>query len=89
MRLRVYSIYDSGVKAFISPLTFRSEAEAFRTFSDAYNQPESPFKKYPLDYSLMFLGYWDDGTGQFEMETAPSIALTAAQVPGYLEGLRQ
>ncbi|QCQ84863.1 nonstructural protein [Blackfly microvirus SF02] len=65
MKMQVFSIFDKAVSAYLPPFYTRSKGEAVRSFSEAANDPSSQFNKHMLDYSLMFMGEWDDNSGEF------------------------
>lgn len=70
-KLRVYSVFDSKVGAYMSPFYVRSRGEAMRSFGDAVNDENHPFHKHPGDYTLFDLGEYDEGSGKFTNESTP------------------
>lgn len=71
MILKVYSIYDSAVQVWRSPLFARAKGEILRSFVEAVNKPDTEFAKNPSDYILFELGSFDDSTGKFSLYDAP------------------
>lgn len=71
MLLQVYSVYDSGVQSWLSPMFFRSKGEMLRAWSAAVNNPESKFAQHPQDYCLFDLGTWDDDKCKFDLHKSP------------------
>lgn len=69
--LKVYSVFDSKVGAFMHPFFMRSRGEALRGWIDAVNDPQTQFNKHPEDFSLMELGEYDERTGKFANEITP------------------
>lgn len=65
MILRVYAVMDSAVGAYLPPLVFRSDEEATRAFADACTT-QGQFVKHAADYSLWYLGTFNDATGVVE-----------------------
>lgn len=65
MRLHVYTVYDKAIGAFMQPFFVRAKGEALRSFSDACNDEKSNFYRHAADYTLMFLGEFDDSNGLF------------------------
>lgn len=63
MGLKIFSVYDSKVEAYLPPHTLRSTGEALRVFAELSNNPEVEFCKHPGDYTLFELGEWDETTG--------------------------
>ena len=60
MKLKIFSVFDSKVAAYMNPFFARSTAEAVRIFSDAVNSSQQGFKSHAEDYTLFELGVWDD-----------------------------
>lgn len=71
MLLKVYSIYDSKVEAYLPPLFFKSKGEFLRSFGEAVNDPKSTISKYPSDYTAFELGSWDDCKCIFDLYKVP------------------
>ncbi|UDN67785.1 nonstructural protein [robinz microvirus RP_117] len=65
MKLQMFAVYDSAVTAYMPPFFTRSKGEALRSFSDACNSKDSNFNKYAADYTLYFVGEYDDVTANF------------------------
>lgn len=66
MKLRVYTVFDKAVNAYLQPFFCRSKGEAIRSFTEACADPKSNFGKYPVDYTLVELGEYDDVAGLFD-----------------------
>lgn len=76
MKYKVFAIFDSKVKAFITPFFQRSSGEAIRAFSDAVGDVNSGFCKHPEDYTLFELGEFEDMDASFQLlETPHSLGL--------------
>lgn len=65
-KLQILAVYDVAVGAFMRPMFVPSKGVAVRSFQDEVGNKESPMNKHPEDYSLMFLGVYDEETGSFE-----------------------
>ena len=63
---KVYSIYDSKAEVYTLPYFSKMEAEAIRYFSNWVNDPNHQFGKNPEDYTLFYIGEYDDNLGTFE-----------------------
>lgn len=63
MKLLMFSVYDKAVKAYMQPFFSRSRGEALRSFVDACNDEKRDLKKHATDFTLHYLGEWDDGSG--------------------------
>jgi len=76
MKLKMFSVFDSKVGAFMNPFFVRSTAEAIRVFSDAVSNPQQGFCKHPEDYTLFEIGSWDDQTAAIDhLDTPHSLGL--------------
>lgn len=64
MKLEMYSVYDKAVDAFMQPFFCRTKGEAFRSFNVAVNEEKSIFARNAPDYSLYYVGTWDDKDGR-------------------------
>lgn len=79
MKMLVFAVYDSAVKAFNQPLFFRSKGEAVRSFTDACNDPSTGFVKHAADYSFFEIGEYDDASASFAIRPAPVRVITALE----------
>lgn len=64
MKKREYQIYDSKAEAFIDPFFAPTNGSAIRSFTQAANDPNSDFGKFPGDFTLFHCGERDDATGR-------------------------
>lgn len=70
MILKMFTVYDSKVEAYLPPFYERASGSAIRAFEASCNQPEHQFRKHPADYTLFEIGTYDDATGRCEMHVA-------------------
>lgn len=63
MVLKMFSVFDKAVNAFLQPFFAPSAGAAIRMFTDACRDEKSSFSTHAHDYTLFHLGDWDDGTG--------------------------
>lgn len=80
MRLRIYSVFDKAVSAYLAPMMMRSEEEAIRSFQEAVANQGHQFSKHRKDYCLAHLGFFDDSLGAFECDTPPRVVAEALTV---------
>lgn len=80
MRTFFFAIHDTAVKAFARPFPMASEAAAIRAFSAVVNDPKSDFHNSPGDYSLHYLGAFDDTHGVFTCDACPRQIATGLSV---------
>lgn len=71
MKMKVFSVYDSKVEAFMQPLFFTTGGQAIRVFADTVNSPNHQFAAHPEDFTLFELGSFDDATAKFENLLTP------------------
>lgn len=64
MILKMFSVFDAKVNAFMSPFFLRTTGEAERAFFNTCRDPESNFFRNPEDYHLYFVGEFDEDTGE-------------------------
>ncbi len=69
----IFTIYDEKAEVFLPPLFVTTKGIALRAFTDALNSPEHQFGKHPQDYTLFFLGKWEDGDASFNIKAKTSI----------------
>lgn len=63
MHLRMFSVHDKAVNAFMSPFFAPTDAAAVRMLKDALNDPSSGFARHSGDYTLYCVGVFDDQSG--------------------------
>lgn len=63
-KLGLCAVFDSKIGGYAVPFSVRSRGEAIRSFEDACRDEKMPFKAHPGDFSLFYVGEFDDSTGQ-------------------------
>ena len=63
MLLKLYTIYDMKVQAYLRLFPLRSHGEALRVFADMANDSNSQIGQHPEDYILYCVGEFDDARG--------------------------
>lgn len=66
MELKIFTVHDSKVGAYLQPFFMRSRGEAIRAFITVVNDRQSQFYSHPEDYTLFEVGTYDDQTGRVE-----------------------
>lgn len=79
MLMKVFSIFDIKAGAFDRPFFAQTVGIAIRSFTDAINDKNSPFNKYPDDFTLFELGEFDDSSGIITALPAPQSVGNAIQ----------
>lgn len=64
MILKIFSVKDKIVEAFLQPFFSPTIGSAIRSLTEVVNDPQSPFAKNPHDYTLYQIGEFDDWSGQ-------------------------
>lgn len=81
---KVYVIHDSAVKSFVSPHFCRTHGEAERNFKQAVNDPKTGhLHNSPDQFTLFYIGEYDDQTGLVTSLPAPQAVLSGAQAKQY------
>jgi len=65
MKHKIFTIYDSKAKAYLTPFFLHAEAMAVRVFADCINDSDHQFGKHPEDYTLFNIGEWSDEKAKF------------------------
>lgn len=71
MNMKVFSVRDSAVEAFLQPFFSPTTGAAIRSLSEAVNDSAHQFFKNAKDYSLWHLADFDDATGTLVPVTPP------------------
>lgn len=79
MLLKVFSVYDVKVGAYLPPIFMRSKLEAIRSFTSAVTDEKHQFAKHAEDFTLFELGDWDDGDCKFKCHLTPIPVLKAIE----------
>lgn len=79
MKIHVYSIFDSKSGIFSRPWFAITEAVARRQFAELANDAASEVCRHSADFSLFYLGLFDDSDGAFTNNTVPENLGLSAQ----------
>jgi len=71
MILKMFSVYDSKVEAYMQPQFYRSKGEAIRAFEGAVNSTGTQFETHSEDFTLFYLGEIDDQNGKITCPLTP------------------
>lgn len=80
---RIYTIYDEKAKAYLLPFFQANEELAIRNLSDCLKNQDHAFTKNPADYTLYYLGIFDDTTA--EIEVAHELITTLLELKARIE----
>ncbi|WNK13511.1 MAG: nonstructural protein [Microvirus sp.] len=77
MKLIICAVKDAALDAFMRPMFVAAKGQAVRAFTDEVNKADSELNKHPTDYSLYYLGTYDDGDASFVSEGRPTLLIRA------------
>jgi len=83
--MKMFSIRDKKAGVFIGPFFVRHEVDAVRRCVSALQDEKTTLAQYPEDYDLVFLGDFNDETGNMNQEGMALISTfiaLKAQMPG-------
>lgn len=63
----LFTVFDNKAEVYSAPFVAPSKAAALRQFLDFAEKEGHPFNAHPADYSLYFLGDFDDATCQITL----------------------
>lgn len=64
MIIKIFSVYDHKVEAFLQPFFSPTVPSALRSLTEVVNDVNHTFHKHSNDYSVFDLGDFNDGTGE-------------------------
>ena len=79
MVIKIFSIQDKVTGIFSQPHFVAHKGQMLRMFSDEVNNPESMFSKHPADFSLYYLGEYDDNAGCIAPVAQPEFICCASE----------
>jgi hypothetical protein len=66
MILNIYTVHDAKASAFLVPFFSANDLTAIRQIGMSCRDPGSMFHAFPEDYTLYYLGTFDDQTSEIE-----------------------
>lgn len=66
MILQCFAVYDRKAGAYITPWFAPNHGMALRSFATVLRDETHAFRLFPEDYSLFYLGDFDDSNGMFD-----------------------
>ena len=76
--MELFGIYDKKAMCYLSVLAVNNNVQAYRAFENEVNTSDSLLNKYASDFSLHFIGTFDDKTGKLEAPDIVRVDLEAA-----------
>lgn len=80
MILKVFSVYDAKLGAFLQPIFQQATGVAMRMFEAAVMDANHDFHNFAGDYCLFELGEFDQESGEFTTLRTPLQLVSALQV---------
>lgn len=84
MKLKMFSVVDVKVGAYMTPFFMRSRGEALRAWASTVNDGKSSMCAFPTDFCLYELGEFDDEKGEvvlYETKVSLGMALEFKKQP--------
>lgn len=80
MIMKCYSVFDVKAEAYLQPFFARSHGEAIRSFESAVADEKHEFNRHAEDFSLFYVGEWDDSNASFDVTVVPMLLSKAHEV---------
>lgn len=77
---KIFAVRDEKTGVFNRPFFDLHVASALRSWTEACNEPTSPFCKFPEDFTLYEVGTFDDLEGRIKELPVPHKVSTASEV---------
>ena len=71
MILKIFTVFDSGISAYMRPFFDVARGSALRSFADIVQDKTSAIGKHPQDFTLFEIGEYDDSTAKITTYDAP------------------
>lgn len=78
--LRVFSIFDVKVGAYMQPFFLRTVGEAERAFEGLLLDGNSMISRHPADFTLFEIGQFDEARGALQAHETPRSVITALEM---------
>ena len=80
MNHKLYSIYDTASGVYNQIFQCKTHGEATRIFKDLSISADTNIGKHPEDYSLWYIGLWNDNDGKITKVTKECLATALEMV---------
>lgn len=71
MQYKYFTVHDAKADGYLPPFMQPNEAMAIRMFNTMVNDPSHQFGQHPQDYTLFYLGTWEDENAKLSPAPAP------------------
>lgn len=79
MKIQFFAIYDEKACAYMCPLKEQNKLTALRAFSLTCEKQDTMFYQHPEDFSIFYVGDFDDNTGIFTSLEKPELLAKATE----------
>lgn len=86
MMQHVYSLLDVKARQYGALVLATSDSHVLRSLKEAVPGSASVMERYPEDFHLMFVGYFDMETGVLEPTEAPILVTTVREALEVADG---
>lgn len=62
--MKIYTVRDSKVEAYLPPFYAANDAVATRMIKDTADDPNSLFHKHPIDFTVVYIGEFYEQSGE-------------------------
>lgn len=76
---QMYAVFDEAAKAYLEPIYCVTEAQAVRSFTQAAVEEGHNFNVHARDFTLFYVGMWDDECAKMVAPETPKAICTALE----------
>lgn len=76
----IFTVYDTKTAAYLPPMYMQTKPAMIRALTDTVNDPTHQFHAHPEDYTLFYLGQFDDEHSTFDLEKTPVALATCLEL---------
>lgn len=81
MIIKLFAVLDSASGVYDGPVPSNTEGTAMRSFTNMARNPDSPIGQNPSDFSLWYLGDYNDATGELSAAAKKCLAHAVDVIP--------
>jgi len=86
MDKNLYTIFDKKSEIYAPPFVELTDGTAVRMVTDLLSTPNTPFAKYPTDYTLVRIGSYDELTGIPSSDIPPTTIMELSDIKDSMKG---
>lgn len=76
----IFTVYDNKAQAFGNPFLMENKSTAIRAFTFAANDKTNDIGRYPEDFTLFYMGQFNDADASIEHVQPTAIAYALAMI---------